>query len=254
MDSSMRDTSMPDRTKRVVVVTGASRGLGREIALRFGKAGHRVVIHYKSRDDDARSVAEEVRISGGEPLTMRADVRVSSEIETMVSEITGRWGGIDVLVNNCGITRDGLALRMSETEWDAVLDTDLRGPFACIRAVSPSMMKKRSGHIISIASISGVQGREGQANSSAAKAGLIGLSKAAAKELGRFNIQANAILPGYLVTDMGRTVSGEIESRIRRENVLGRSSSMQEVAEFVYQLSLMKNVSGQVFNLDSRVL
>jgi 3-oxoacyl-[acyl-carrier protein] reductase len=249
----MRDISMAGQDKRVIVVTGASRGLGREIALRFGRDGDRVVIHYLNRDADARVVAEQVRDSGGEPLLIRADMKVPAEIEDMVSRVTERWGGIDVLVNNAGITRDSLVLRMSEEDWDAVLDTDLKGPFVCIRAASRSMMKMRSGHIISVASLSGVQGRGGQANYSAAKAGLIGLSKAAARELGRFNIQVNAIVPGYLATDMGRTVTAEMEDRIKRENVLGRSSSMQEVAEFVYRLSLMKNVSGQMFNLDSRV-
>jgi 3-oxoacyl-[acyl-carrier protein] reductase len=245
---------MAGQDNRVIVVTGASRGLGREIALRFGRDGDRVVIHYLNRDADARVVADQVRDSGGEPLLIRADMKVPAEIEDMVSRVTERWGGIDVLVNNAGIARDGLVLRMSESDWDAVLDTDLKGPFVCIRAASRSMMERRSGHIISVASISGVQGRGGQANYSAAKAGLIGLSKAAARELGRFNIQVNAILPGYLATDMGRTVTAEMEDRIKRENVLGRSSSMQEVAEFVYRLSLMKNVSGQMFNLDSRVL
>lgn len=245
---------MAEMDKRVVMVTGSSRGLGREIALRFGRDGHRVVIHYLNSAAEARAVAEEVRSSGGEPLVMRADMRVPAEIEDMMSQVTQQWGCIDVLVNNAGITRDNLVLRMSEEDWDAVLETDLRGPFVCMRAASRAMMKKRSGHIVSIAAISGVQGREGQANYGAAKAGLIGLSKAAARELGRFNVQVNAVLPGYLATDMGQTVTAGIEARIRRENVLGRSSTMQEVAEFVYRLSLMQNVSGQIFNLDSRVL
>jgi 3-oxoacyl-[acyl-carrier protein] reductase len=250
----MRDISVSEQGKRVIVVTGSSRGLGRAIALRFGRDGHRVVIHYLNSDADARAAAEQVRAFGGEPLVIGADMKVPAQVEDMVARVIERWGGIDVLVNNAGITRDGLVLRMSEADWDTVLDTDLKGPFVCIRAASRSMMKRRSGHIISIASISGVQGREGQANYSAAKAGLIGLSKAAARELGRFNIRVNAILPGYLATDMGRDLSSSVEDRIKKENVLGRSTSAEEVADFIYHLSLMKNVSGQVFNLDSRVL
>jgi 3-oxoacyl-[acyl-carrier protein] reductase len=143
---------------------------------------------------------------------------------------------------------------MSEEEWDDVSDANLSGPFHCIRAVSDHMIKQRSGHIINISSIVGLQGREGQANYSAAKAGLIGLTKAAAKEFGLFNIKVNAVLPGYLPTEMGTTISNEMHKRILRDNTLGRGSDADEVADLIYQLSLMHNVSGQVFNLDSRIL
>ncbi len=240
--------------KRVVMVTGASRGLGREIAIRFGRSGDRVVINYLNSEADARAVEGTIAASGGEALILRADVREPVAVEAMVERVRDVWGGIDVLVNNAGIIRDGIALRMSESDWDSVLDTNLRGAFLCVRAVSRIMAERRSGAVISISSISGVQGREGQANYSAAKAGLIGLTKAVARELGSRNIRVNAVLPGYLETEMGRELSQAIVAKIGKENVLGRSTTPSEVAGFIYHLSLMENVSGQVFNLDSRLL
>ncbi len=240
--------------KRAVIVTGASRGLGREIALRFGRAGERVVVNYLSRERDAELVAEEIFRSGGEAVPAKADVRAAADVEAMMAKAVERWGRVDVLVNNAGATKDGLLARMSEQDWDDVLDTNLKGAFHCIRTIAAIMMKQRAGNIINISSIVGVQGREGQANYSASKAGLIGLTKAAAKEFGRFNVKVNAVLPGYLPTDMGTRVSDVILQRILYENALGRVSEPKEVAEFIYQLSTMNNVSGQVFNLDSRVV
>jgi 3-oxoacyl-[acyl-carrier protein] reductase len=143
---------------------------------------------------------------------------------------------------------------MDEADWDCVMDTNLKGPFLCMRAVSRAMMKQRSGHIISIASIAGSRGREGQANYAASKAGLIGLTKAAAKEFGRSNIQVNCVLPGYLPTDMGAAAPESSIARMLAETTLRRVSNAAEVAAFIHHLSLMKNVSGQVFNLDSRIM
>lgn len=240
--------------KRVAVVTGASRGLGKEIALAFGRAGDRVVVNFLSHDQEAAFVTDAISGDGGEAIALRADVRNRDEISTMIEAVAKRWGRIDVVVNNAGITKDGLLVKMLEEDWDMVMDTNLKGVFHCIRSVSRVMTKQRVGHIINIASIVGLQGREGQANYSASKAGLIGLTKASAKELGHFNIQVNAILPGYLQTDMGDTVSDAVHERIVRQNALGRMSDPHEVADFIYHLSLMKNVSGQVFNLDSRVV
>ena len=161
---------------------------------------------------------------------------------------------MDVLINNAGLTKDGLLVRMSEQDWDDVLDTNLTGPFHCMRSAGEAMMKQGAGHIINIGSIVGVQGREGQANYSASKSGLIGLTKAAAREWGPYNIKVNAVLPGYLPTDMGAAASDAVRERVVKENALGRVSAPTEVAEFIYRLSLMNNVSGQMFNLDSRVL
>jgi 3-oxoacyl-[acyl-carrier protein] reductase len=228
--------------------------LGREIAIRFGKAGDRVVVNFLSRDQDAASVAREITQGGGEAALFRADVGIAAEVDAMLNDAAARWGSVDVLINNAGVTKDDLLLRMTEQDWDSVIAGNLSGPFHCIRGAGKIMSQQGQGHIISIASIAGLQGRIGQANYSASKAGLIGLTKTCARELGRFNIKVNAVLPGYLPTDMGHTLSDAVFERILRENALGRSSDPIEVAEFIYGLTLMCNVSGQVFNLDSRIL
>lgn len=240
--------------KRIVIVTGASRGLGREIALRFGRAGEKVVVNYITRRSDAEAVADEIGRNGGEAVPIQADVKVAAEVEAMIESTAKRFGTLDVLVNNAGITKDGLLVRMTEQDWDAVMDTNLKGPFLCIRAALEIMSKQQNGHVINVSSISGVQGREGQANYSASKAALIGLTRACARELGRSNIRVNAVLPGYIATDMGEKVSEGIYHRVLKENALNRVSDPKEVADFIYHLSLMNNVSGQVFNLDSRIV
>jgi len=245
---------MASLDNRVVVVTGASRGLGRMIALRFGIAGARIAVNYLERHQEALAVADSITQQGGEALAIQADVRQAAMVEEMINVVVKRWGTVDVLVNNAGIIRDGLAARLSEQEWDDVLSTNLTGPFHCIRAVSRAMMQQRSGHIISLSSLAGKQGRVGQANYAAAKAGLIGLTRTTAQELGRFNIKANAVLPGFLGTDMGTTVSQPLVDRIIEQNALGRASTQDEIADFIYHLSLMQHVSGQVFNLDSRTV
>ncbi len=238
---------------RVVIITGSSRGLGRMIALKFGEQGDKVVVNYLRCEESAQAVVRDIVISGSDAFPFRADVSSAKDVDALINAAVARWGRLDVLVNNAGRTRDRLLLRMEEQDWDDVINTNLSGPFYCMRAASRIMMKQRKGHIISIASIVGMQGREGQANYSASKSGLIGLTKSCAKELGRFNVKVNAILPGYLKTDMGETVSTSVRERVRRENALQRSTDPEEVAEFIYHLSCMHNVSGQIFNLDSRI-
>jgi 3-oxoacyl-[acyl-carrier protein] reductase len=245
---------MEAAARRTVIVTGGSRGLGQAIVARFASAGDRVMFSYRTREDVARGLVEAITSRGAEAVALRADVRIASDVEDLVASAFGRWGSVDVLVNNAGMTRDGLAVRMGEQDWDEVLETNLKGPFLCIRAAGRIMLQQGSGHIISIASLSGLLGREGQVNYSASKAGLLGLTKTAAGELGPSNIKVNAVLPGYLGTDMGRTAPDRVRERAVSENVLGRTSDPDEVAEFIYRLSLMNNVSGQVFNLDSRIL
>ena len=240
--------------KRVIIITGASRGLGRGIALRFGRAGERIVVNFLSNEPAALAVADEISQNGGESICYKADVKLPDEVDAMARDTIERWGTVDVLINNAALTRDGIMLRMTEEDWDNVVDADLSGPFHCIRAAAHHMIKQRSGHIINISSIVGLQGRAGQANYSSSKAGLIGLTKASAKELGSFHIKVNAVLPGFLTTDMGSRMSDDVHDRILKENTLGKASDPQEVADFIYHLSLMNNVSGQVFNLDSRIV
>jgi 3-oxoacyl-[acyl-carrier protein] reductase len=240
--------------RRVVIVTGASRGLGKRIALCFGQKGDRVVVNYLSHELDADEVVNEIHSFGGEAFSCQADVRISADIEKMISDTVQRWGSLDILVNNAGMTRDGLILRMTEKDWDDVLATNLTGPFRCVRAASEIMVGQKHGHIMNVSSITGVKGREGQANYAASKSGLISFTKVCARELGRFNIKVNAVMPGFLPTDMGTKIADAVIERILAESALGRVSESGEVADFIYHLSLMNNVSGQVFNLDSRML
>ncbi len=244
----------PAAHARVVIVTGSSRGLGREIALKFGEQGDNVVVNYLCDETGANAVARDISAASGDAIPVRADVSSKKDVDALIQAAVVRWGRIDVLVNNAGRTRDRLLLRMAEQDWDDVIGTNLSGSFNCMRAVSNIMIQQRRGHIISLASIVGMQGREGQANYSASKAGLIGLTKSCAKELGPYNIKVNAVLPGYLRTDMGETINASARDRIARENTLQRSTEPSEVAEFIVHLSRMNNVSGQVFNLDSRIV
>lgn len=244
----------PSGKQRVVIVTGAPRGLGRAIALCFGRKGDRVVVNYLSHELEAAVVVDEIQSLGGEACSCRADVRISVDVEKMIADTIERWGTVDILVNNAGMTRDNVILRMTEDDWDDVIATNLSGPFHCVRAASKIMVRQKQGHIVNISSITGIQGREGQANYSASKSGLISFTKACAQELGRFNVKVNAVLPGYIPTDMGDKISDAVLDRILGENALGRVSEPNEVADFIYHLSLMNNVSGQIFNLDSRVL
>jgi 3-oxoacyl-[acyl-carrier protein] reductase len=241
-------------TKRVVVVTGASRGLGSSIALEFGRAGCRVVVNYLHRHDAAEAVVREIASSGGEAFSWQADVASGHAVEKMAHEVLRRWGRVDVLVNNAGIARDGLILRMNEQDWDDVIRTDLTGPYQCMRAFAPVMIEQGSGHIISINSIVAAQGRQGQANYASAKAGLLGLTRAAAREWGPYGIQVNTVFPGFLLTDMGGTVANEMQAKLANEHLLAARNRPEDVARFVYMLSTMTAVSGQVFNLDSRII
>ena len=234
--------------KRVVLVTGASRGLGRQIALRFGRAGERVVVNYLRNEAGALETVEEIAHAGGEAFSIRADVRVSTDVEAMVSGTIRRWGVVDVLVNNAGSTKDGLLLRMADESWNDVIAANLTGPFHCIRAAAAAMMTRRCGQIISIGSIVGIQGREGQANYAASKSGLMGLTRACARELGPYNIRVNAVLPGWTRTERvdqllqsraaqkGTSPEQEAEA-ITRQIPLGRMGVPDEFARAVVFLA-----------------
>ncbi|MBI5198531.1 MAG: SDR family NAD(P)-dependent oxidoreductase [Nitrospirae bacterium] len=240
--------------EKVVIITGASRGLGKGLALKFGKNGKRVLVNYKERKEGAEEVAEEINKGGGEAITFRADVRETEKVKEMVDLVIKEWGRIDILINNAGIVKDQLLIKISEEVWDEVIETNLKGPFNMIRAVSKVMIKQKEGHIINISSISGIKGRAGQASYAASKAGLIGLTKTAAIELGRYNIKVNAVLPGLLMTDMVHSSRFTVLGSQLKESVLERFSDIERVADFICNLSEIDSVSGQVFNLDSRVV
>lgn len=240
--------------KGVVIITGASRGLGKAIALKYGKEGWSVLINYLEQKKAAEAVAEKVRSLDGKAEIYQADVSKAEDVKNMIDAAMKKWSKIDVLINNAGITRDSLLIKMKEQDWNEVMNINLKGAFICIQQAAKIFIQQKNGHIINIASIVGVQGREGQANYSAAKAGLIGLTKAAAIELGEYNIRVNAILPGYLPTEMGTDISDKIKEQIIGKNILHRLSDAKEAADFIHNLSTKENISGQVFNLDSRII
>lgn len=234
----------------ICLVTGSSRGLGKAISLAFGKKGHKVVIHYKEKVTEAESVSAQIK----ESIVFKADVRNFDEVNTPVEEIIKRWGRIDVLVNNAGITKEALLLKTSEKDFDEVIAVNLKGPFNFIRAVAPYMMKQKSGHIINISSIAGIKGKQGLSAYSASKAGLIGLTLTLAKELSRYNIMVNAVLPGYMFTDMGISGSSNAKELALEDSIIKKFSDPETVAQFIVYLSETTRITGQVFNLDSRII
>ena len=234
-------------------MTGASRGLGRALAERFGASGHRVVVNYCQSADAAEQTVREIVAAGGAARPWQTDVSDTQAVTEMVEGIQADWGHVDILVSNAGIAKDDLVLRTTEEDWDRVVAVDLKGAFNCLRAVAPSMTERRTGHILNIASLVGARGGVGQGAYAAAKAGLIGLTRTAAQELGPYNVKVNALMPGFLPTSITEPAGEEALSRACQENVLGRASTVQEVADFAVFLCGTENISGQVFALDSRI-
>ncbi|MDD5434760.1 MAG: SDR family NAD(P)-dependent oxidoreductase [Nitrospira sp.] len=243
-----------DKIHKVVLITGASRGLGRLLALRFSEAGCRVVVNYLKNKEAALKITNGIINKGGEAIACYADVGSTEDVDSMMESILNKWNTIDVLINNAGKTSDNLLLNVKTEEWNDVLRTNLTGAFNTMRAAAGVMVKQGKGHIINISSFSGIKGRAGQSAYAASKAAVIGLTKSAALELGSYNIQVNAVIPGFMNTGMTAELPEPIKKKIIASNILQREQDMGEVAEFIYNLSLMKNVSGQVFNLDSRIL
>ncbi len=234
----------------ICLVTGSSRGLGRATALAFGREGHRVAVHYRERAAEAEETASLIR----ESLVVRADARDSREVGALVGEVIEKWGGIDVLVNNAGITKEALLIRTDEKDFDEVLDTNLKGAFNFIRAVAPGMMERKSGHIINISSYAGMKGKEGLSAYSASKAAIAGLTLSAAKELGAYNIMVNAVLPGYMPVGMGISAGEKARRAALRDSLVKTFSDPDQVARFICHLSGTSGITGQVFNLDGRIV
>lgn len=217
----------------VAIVTGSGRGIGRAIALELAAAGAKVVVNYAGRSDKAEEAVQLIRDLGGESLAVQADVSQAADVDRLVQTTLERFGKIDILINNAGITRDSLLLRMKEADWDAVLATNLKGLFLCTKAVSKGMLKQRSGVIVNISSVVGLAGNVGQANYAAAKAGVIGFSKSIAKEFAPRGIRVNVVAPGYINTDMTETLPEEVRSEILRAVPLGRLGEPEDIAKVV---------------------
>ena len=234
----------------VAVVTGASRGIGRAIALVLAAQGAKVVVNYANSPEAAAAVVKEIHDFGGGAIAIKADVSQAVEVDAMIEQVMAKWQRIDVLVNNAGITKDGLLLRMKLEDWQKVIDLNLTGVFLCTKAVSKIMLKQKSGRIINITSVVGEMGNAGQANYSAAKAGVIGFTKSVAKELASRGITVNAVAPGFITTDMTKDVKAtDILSHIP----LGRYGQPEEVAGMVRFLAAdaaASYITGQVFNVD----
>lgn len=241
-----------DFSGKVAVVTGGSRGIGRAIALRLAAGGAKVVVNYHSNEAAAGEVVEQVRASGGEALAVQADVSQPAQAQALIDAAQKAFGRVDILVNNAGTTRDTLIMRMSEEDWDLVIDTNLKGTFNCIKAATRPMMRQRYGRIVNVTSISGLGGNAGQANYAAAKAGLVGLTKTVAKELGSRNITCNAVAPGYVPTDLTGSLPPELVELAIQRTVLGRAGTAEDMAAAVAFLASddASFVTGQVLTVD----
>ena len=235
---------------KVAVVTGASRGIGKAAALALASQGAKVVVNYARSSDAAEATVQEISQGGAEALALQADVSQSSAVDSLIKNTLDKFGRIDVLVNNAGITRDTLLLRMKPEQWQEVIDLNLTGVFLCTKAVSKIMLKQRSGRIINVASVAGQMGNPGQANYSAAKAGVIGFTKTVAKELANRGVTVNAVAPGFIETDMTNDLKSD---EIIKFIPLGRYGKPEEVAgtiRFLASDPAAAYITGQVFNVD----
>jgi 3-oxoacyl-[acyl-carrier protein] reductase len=237
---------------KVALVTGASRGIGRAIALELARQGAKVAVNYAGSEAKANEVVEEIKKMGQEAVAIQADVSSAEAVERMVKTVLEQFSCIDILVNNAGITRDNLLMRMKEEEWDQVINTNLKGVFHCIKAVTRPMMKQRYGRIVNIASIVGISGNPGQANYVAAKAGVIGLTKTAARELASRNITVNAVAPGFITTDMTDSLSDELKAEMLKQIPLARFGEPEDIAKVVAFLvsDAASYMTGQTLHVD----
>ena len=242
--------------RKTVLVTGGSRGIGKEVALKFAEQGYDVIINYVSDKTDVEAIKKEFEEKNVECLLLKADVSKADEVQELVEKAIEKFEKIDVLVNNAGITKDNLLMRMSEEEFDRIIEINLKGTFLVTKAVSKYMMKKRNGSIVNLSSVVGVSGNSGQCNYSASKAGIIGFTKSVAKELASRNIRANAVAPGFIATDMTEVLPDKVKEEINGQIPLKRMGNAKEVAELIYFLGsdLSSYITGQVINVDGGML
>ena len=237
---------------RVALVTGASRGIGEVIALRLGAAGAKVAVSYHTGADSSARVVDRIAASGGEALALGGDVAQEDQVGSIVRQVVQKWGKLDILVNNAGITRDKLLLRMTPQEWDDVINVNLRGAYLSTRAVLTHMIRQRHGRIVNMSSVVGLTGNPGQANYAASKAGLIGFTKAMAREVASRNVTVNAVAPGYITTAMVEQLPEDARKAILVRIPMGRFGTPEDVAEVVTFLCTdgAGYVTGQVIGID----
>ena len=234
------------------LVTGASQGIGQAVALRLASEGAKVAINYRSHREGADATAAQVAQAGGTALVLQADVSQAEEVRALVQQVEDAWEGIDILVNNAGITRDNLLLRLSEDDWDQVIATNLKGAFLCTKAALRSMVRQRWGRIVNMSSVVALTGNPGQANYTAAKAGLIGLTRTTAHEVASRNITVNALTPGFITTSMVEALAPQTREAIKERIPLGRFGSAEDVAGLVAFLASddAGYITGQVIGID----
>lgn len=240
-------------TQQRALVTGGSRGIGREVCLALAARGARVAVNCAGNVEAAREVVDRcLELGAPDAFVVQANVADPDQVQQMVEQVNQRWGGVDILVNNAGITRDGLLMRMTDDAFAAVLDTNLKGAFYCLRAVARGMMKQRSGRIVNLSSVVGLRGNAGQANYAASKAGLIGLAKSAAKELASRGVTVNCVAPGFIDTDMTAVLPDGVKENILSRIPMGRLGVAEEVADAVAFLASPQAgyITGQVLCVD----
>jgi 3-oxoacyl-[acyl-carrier protein] reductase len=237
---------------QVAIVTGGARGIGKATTLALARAGAKVVINYSSSDKNAQELVNTITAEGGEAITVKGDISLSSTAEKLVSGTLEQFGRIDVLINNAGVNRDNLMIRMKEEDWDQVINTNLKGIFLTTKAVLKPMLKQRAGRIINVTSVIGITGNLGQSNYSAAKAGVIGFTRAIAREVASRNILVNAIAPGYIATDMTANLPDNVKEAVLQNIPLGRIGLPEEVAQVILFLTSpsASYITGQTIVVD----
>lgn len=237
---------------KISLVTGGTRGIGREVALALAKEGSDVAISYTSNEELALNIVEEIKNLGVNSIAVEANVANNDDVVNMIKTVEEKLGTIDILVNNAGITKDNILIKMSEEDWDSVLDVNLKGVFLCSKAVARAMMKKRYGKIINISSVVGINGNPGQSNYSASKAGVIGFTKSIAKELASRGIRINAIAPGFIETDMTNALKDEIKNEMMKNIPLNSFGQPRDIAHLVLFLASEKSdyITGEVIKVD----
>jgi len=245
-----------DYKNKTVIVTGGSRGIGKAIALSFGAKGANVVVNYTASEGKALEVVEEVKSLGGDAIAVKCNVAVADDVENLLKATKDAYGQIDYLVNNAGITRDTLLIRMKEDDWDAVMDTNLKGVFLCTKIIGKAMIKQKYGQIVNMTSVVGVMGNAGQANYAASKAGVIGFTKSSAKEFAARGITVNAVAPGFIRTEMTDVLAEDVKEAYANAIPLKKMGEVEDVANAVmfFCSDSAKYITGQTLQVDGGML